>query len=723
MTRHIFRAFILFFIMIPGAFLFAAGSLPGGAAEHAGDDLTHRMTMLVLQIGVILFAGYAGAVAARRIRIPAILGELIAGILIGPYVLGNLPLPLYPSGLFPPYSNSLSISPELWGFAVVASIVLLFLTGLQTDLRLFLRFAFKGSLVGLGGALLSMAGGVTVGVLFLGSGPLDPRNLFLGVVAISTSVDITARILSERRRMASAEGVTILSASVIEDVIGITLLAVVLGIEAIETGGGSAWRNILSVGGRALGVWIGFTTFGVLFSRRLSGLLKAVTSPPQIAVLSLGFAFIVSGLFEAAGIAMIIGAYVAGLSLADTDIAYLVQEKIETVHQFFDPVFFTVIGMIVNVHVLFSAEVAGFGLLFGLLAWASKVAGCSIPALFLGFTRKGAFRVGLGMVPRGEVALIISTIGIRAGILDDRLFGIIIFMTLMTTLSAPSLLNRLLMNNSRATVRDFESEVTVAADFDLGSADLTRYLIADVVQAMRGEGFFVNASEGERKIYQMRRETVFITMAAGETGLHFTARPEDITLINSLIYESILALNERIGRLKDLSKPVELGRALVAEKNRALVDWYKYLSEDCIELNLAADAKEDAIRELTETLARAGKITDTESVLEGVFARERTMSTGMQHGVAIPHGRSPAVRELSIAVGLKPGGLDFQSLDGLPAKIIFLVVSPENNSGPHLQILAGIAGIMNSAAARDDILSIGTPRRLIEYMVNHSNAG
>jgi Kef-type K+ transport system membrane component KefB len=126
------------------------------------------------------------------------------------------------------------------------------------------------------------------------------------------------------------------------------------------------------------------------------------------------------GLFEAAGIAMIIGAYVTGLSPADTDIAYLVQEKIETVHQLFDPIFFTVIGMIVNVRVLFSVEAAGFGLLFGALAWASKIAGCSIPALFLGFTPQGAFRMGLGMVPRGEVALIISAIGIGAGILDSE---------------------------------------------------------------------------------------------------------------------------------------------------------------------------------------------------------------------------------------------------------------------------------------------------------------
>ncbi len=678
------------------------------------------MTQLALQIGIILFAGYFGTVFARRIRIPIILGELLAGIIIGPYLLGSVAIPGYPEGIFPRVANALSISPELYGFAVVASIVLLFLMGLQTDLRLFLRFAFKGSIVGLSGAVLSVVAGLTVGLLMTGGTLSDPRVLFLGAVAIATSVDITARILSDRRRMASPEGVTILSASVIEDVFGITLLAVVLGVDALETGG-ALWSTVISIAGKALLVWLGFTTLGILFSRRISALLKSVRSPSQIAVLSLGLALIMAGLFEAAGLAMIIGAYVMGLSLANTDISYVVQEKIETVHQFFDPIFFTVVGMLINVYVIATGEVVFFGLLFGVLATASKLIGCGIPSLALGFNRHGAIRIGVGMIPRGEVALVIASIGIGSGILTDRLFGVTIVMTLFTTLLGPPFFNRLLKQSPQTTRREIADTETVTTDFQFGSADLTRFLLSDVVLMMRNEGFFVNRSEGEHKVYHMRKDSVFIAMMGTPTSLHFTSHREDVTLVNNLVYESILGLQQQVSHIRSISKPTELRRTLVEQSSRAMVEWSRYLPVECIHLNMKAETKEEVIRELVTSLLHAGKIIDYEEVLNAILEREQSMSTGMQHGVAIPHGRSNAVTDLCAAVGILPDGVDFESLDGEPTNIVFLVASPKDNPGPHLQILAGIAGIVNSDEARARMLSIPTRRELIEYMVGHSS--
>ncbi|MFW5718274.1 MAG: cation:proton antiporter [Spirochaetota bacterium] len=701
---------------------------PAAAAEDsaAGVDpsqaLEHRMTVLALQIGIILFAGYLGARLSRRFGIPAILGEIVAGIVIGPYALGSIPIAEHPDGLFPLVENGLSVSPELYGFAVVASIVLLFLMGLQTDLRLFLRFAVKGSLVGLAGAALSVLGGVLVARLMIGADAGDPRSLFLGVVAIAASVDITGRILSERRKMASPEGVTILSASVIEDVIGITLLAVVLGIDAMResASGGQLWPEILRIGGRAFLVWLGFTTLGIVCSRRISAALKAVQSPAQIAVLSLGLALILAGLFEAAGLAMIIGAYVMGLSLADTDIAYVVQDKIETVHQFFDPIFFTVIGMLVNVAVLASGEVIVFGLLFGALAAASKIVGCGVTSMGLGFTQAGALRVALGMVPRGEVALVIAAIGVGSGVLDDRLFGVVIFMTLLSTLVGPPLFSRLLATDARTMRREVSDGALVTTDFEFGSQDLTRFLLSDVVATMRNEGFFVTATEGERKVYHMRKDSVFISMMATPVSLHFQSRRDDVTLVNNLVYESILSLQQQVSHIRAMSKPLELRRNLVESASRAVVDWYRYLPVECIHLSMRARDKQTIIRELVSSLVQAGRIRDGESVLDAVLERERSMSTGMQHGVAIPHGRSDAVETLSVAVGITPDGIDFESIDGEPTTIVFLVVSPASNPGPHLQVLAGIAGIANSEEARRDLTSVPTRADLLSYLVKHS---
>ena len=717
-NRRLVQVFLLGLVVL---MLTTAAWAADAEGAEAGHTLEHRMTQLALQIGLILFAGYFGMQAARRLKVPVILGELLAGIVIGPYLLGSIPLPRYPEGLFPRVQNALSISPELYGFAVVASIVLLFLMGLQTDLRLFLRFAVKGSVVGFSGAILSVAAGVTVGWLMLGRGADDPRSLFLGVVAIATSVDITGRILSGRRKMASPEGVTILSASVIEDVFGITLLAVVLGVDALGPDGGSAvWRSVVSIGGRALAVWLGFTTLGIVFSRRISALLKGVKNLSQIAVLSLGLALILAGLFEAAGLAMIIGAYVMGLSLANTDIAYVVQERIETVHQFFDPIFFTVIGMLINVFVLASGEVILFGLLFGLLATLSKLIGCGIPSMALGFTRAGALRIGMGMVPRGEVALVIASIGIGSGILDDRLFGVTIFMTLFSTLAGAPILNRLLQREVRTTRRDVEDAEMVTTDFEFGSEDLTRFLLSDVVAMMRSEGFFVNAPDSERKVYHMRKDSVFIAMMATPVSLHFTSRRDDVTLVNNLVYESILSLQQQVSHIRTISRPVELRRTLAEQTGRAVVDWYRYLPVECIHLNMRVADKEAAIRELVASLVQAGRVSDHEALLAAVLEREQTMSTGMQHGVAIPHGRSDAVADLSVAVGIVPSGVDFQALDHEPTTIIFLVASPKENPGPHLQVLAGIAGIANSEEARETLMSMPTRADLIAYMVSHS---
>ena len=706
--------------------LAAAGEPAAADGHNAGIEASHafehRMTRLVLEIGIILFAGYAGARLARRIGVPIILGEVVAGIIIGPYLLGSIPLPSYPDGIFAHVGSPFLISPELYGFAVVASIVLLFLMGLETDISLFLRFAVTGSVIGLGGAVLAMGAGILIGVGLLDASPVDPEVLFLGVVAIATSVDITGRILSERHKMASPEGVTILSASVIEDVVGITLLAVVLGIDALGTTGTrqEMTREIVSIATQALVVWLGFTALGLIFARRISAILKGVHSTSQIAVLSLGLAFILAGLFEAAGLAMIIGAYVMGLSLANTDIAYVVQEKIETIHSFFDPIFFTVTGMLINVFVLASGEVILVGLAFAAVAIIAKLVGCGLPSLALGFTPAGAARIAVGLVPRGEVALVIASIGLASGILDDRLFGIAIFMTLVTTLAGPPVLNRMLQRPAVTTRREISQGDNVETRIELGSRELVRFVQNDVLGLMRSEGFFVNAAIGMRGEYNMRKDSVFITMNEEAQALRFVSAQQDVPLINNLAFEAVLSLKQRVSHVASLAEPTELRRAAAAgeggEPGRAGVNWYRHLPLEGIHLHLRARSKEEAITRLVDSLAAAGRINDRDAALAAVMEREASMSTGMQNGVAIPHGRSDAVKTLTVAVGLVPEGLDFESLDGKPTTLIFLVVSPEDNPGPHLQVLSSIAAMTRGEESRQALLEVPTRADLLQLI-------
>jgi Kef-type K+ transport system membrane component KefB len=176
------------------------------AADAHSEDITHMMTRLVFQIGIIIFAAKAFGLLFEKMSLPSVLGELVAGIVIGPYLLGSLALPGFHEGVFPlSVVTALPVSPELYGFATIASIVLLFSAGLETDFALFLRFSLAGAVLGIGGVIVSFAVGNYTAQYFISgnAGFMDPRCMFMGVLGTATSVGITARILSERRRMDS----------------------------------------------------------------------------------------------------------------------------------------------------------------------------------------------------------------------------------------------------------------------------------------------------------------------------------------------------------------------------------------------------------------------------------------------------------------------------------------------------------------------------------------
>lgn len=395
------RIYLLLFLLLGASVMLFANS-----AEES--ELTFQMTSLVLELGIVIFAVRAGGALAAKIGMPSVIGELLTGVLIGPYALGSLPIPGFPNGLFQVYEG-FAVSPVLYAFATVASIILLFSSGLETDIDMFLSYSVAGGLIGLGGVVVSYVLGAGIGSLFMGQSFFAPSSMFLGIMGTATSVGITARILSDKKKMDSPEGVTILAAAVFDDVIGIVLLAIVMGVVAVmkghQAGGLSAW-GIASIALRAFVLWLGFTALGLVFGKMLGEGLKKIGGDSHYPILALGLALIVAGFFEMQGLAMIIGAYIVGVSLSKTDIAYLIMDKTKPLYDFFVPVFFAVMGMMVDIRQMLSPSVLLFGGVYTIFAIVAKILGAGIPALSLGFNVRGALRIGLGMVPRGEVALI-----------------------------------------------------------------------------------------------------------------------------------------------------------------------------------------------------------------------------------------------------------------------------------------------------------------------------
>ncbi|MBW6458557.1 MAG: cation:proton antiporter, partial [FCB group bacterium] len=468
------------------------------AAEDA--DMVHRMMLLVFQLTVIIFAAkYMGKLFAR-LRMPSVVGELFAGILIGPYLLGSIPLPNLPHGLFGQFlalnpTASLPVSPELYAFSAVASILLLFMVGLETDIDLFLRFSLPSIVIGGMGVAVSFLIGAGIVSSFLDVPLMHPKALFLGVISTATSVGITARILSARNKISSPEGVTILGSAVIDDVLGIILLAIVIGISAGQ-GSGMDWAYIGRITLKALGVWLLFTVLGLAFSKYISRYLKTFKKQSSVGIMSFGLALLLAGIFESAGLAMIIGAYVMGLSLSKTELSYVIQESLHNIYELLIPVFFCISGMFVNFRVFDNWSIVVFGLIYTIGAYAAKMIGCGLPARFLKFNNLGALRIGAGMIPRGEVALIIIGIGLSYGILTEELTGVAIFMILVTSVIAPLQLDRLFRKKHSGVQKGVIVNENIQTDYSFPSEDMTDLVAAKLVRYFQREGFYINLIEG-----------------------------------------------------------------------------------------------------------------------------------------------------------------------------------------------------------------------------------
>jgi len=534
------------------------------AGPAAADEVARVMTEVALQLAVILISARLGGYLAQRyLRAPSVLGELAAGMLFGPYALGGVPLPGW-GPVFPLKGGPLPVSTELYGFATLASIILLFISGLETDPKTFMRYSVSGLAVGAGGILASFVFGDLVAVLAgLADSFLSAPALFLGTVATATSVGLTARLLSERRQMGSPEGVTILAAAVFDDVFGIIILALVVSVSRAQGGGAFHLGHMLAMGGKALAFWIVFTGVGLLSARRLTHLLKRLHSMTTIASICLGLALLVAGLSEMAGLAMIIGAYIVGLSLSQTDIAYELQERLRALYDFLIPIFFCVMGMLVN----FAAvkPVFGIALIYGLVGVTAKILGCGIPAWLTKFNLRGALRIGTGMVPRAEVALIVAGIGLSSHIIGPDVFGIAVSLTLVSTLISPPLIVRAFAGGSglRRAVEERRQEEIRSVTLELPSAELAEFLVSRINRAFRNEEYFVHRLHTDIPTWQIRKEDITFTLIQDNQKviLNMPARFQHIARF--IVLEEILNLTEFLESVRQMQSPEDLGAQLL----------------------------------------------------------------------------------------------------------------------------------------------------------------
>ena len=420
-------------LAVLGSLLARAALAAGGG--HAGIDILPVLEALAL---ILVLARLGGALFAR-FGLPPVLGELGAGI-----VLGNL-------GLVGVHAfDGLRTQPVVEAFAQIGVLFLLFEVGLESDVAKMAAVGTSATLVAVLGVVAPMLLGLGASAWFLG-GHHALAHWFVGATLAATSVGITARVLADMGRSQSVEGRVILGAAVIDDVLGLLVLAVVTGlIQAADRGRAFDAAGVLGIVGRALG----FLVLAVLAGRWLArGTFQVAARLPGEGMLlsfALAFCFFVSYAAGKAGLAPIVGAFAAGLVLEDVHYETLrardpdrrdLHHLLAPLSGFLVPVFFVLMGMGVDLRVFGRPGVLGFALVLTLAAILGKQL-CS-----LGVVDKGADRlaVGLGMIPRGEVGLIFASVGRTLEIhgervVDDTIYSAVVVMVAITTLVTPALL-------------------------------------------------------------------------------------------------------------------------------------------------------------------------------------------------------------------------------------------------------------------------------------------
>ncbi|MEJ9210382.1 cation:proton antiporter [Bacillus smithii] len=368
--------------------------------------------MLVLQLAMILAASKLAGNISVRLGQPSVLGELLVGIILGPSVLGVI--------------HDTDILKEM---SEIGVILLMFIAGLETDLKEFLRSGKSSTLVAVGGILVPLVGGYFLGEAM---GFSSEQSWFMGLLLSATSVSISVQALKEMDRLKSPEGTAILGAAVLDDILVMIALAFFMSM----IGGEVHFGTMLLT----KGLFFAGATFAawkvVPWILEKLALLKVDQSVLSAALI---ICFLYAYLADWSGVSAIIGAYMAGVAISVTEFKHEIFEKTETIsYSLFVPVFFTSVGVAAHFHGI--GESFWLLVILSILAVFTKLIGASWGAKAAGFSWASSLGIGAAMVSRGEVALILANIGLEHQLVSQELFTVLVVVVLITTIATPPMM-------------------------------------------------------------------------------------------------------------------------------------------------------------------------------------------------------------------------------------------------------------------------------------------
>lgn len=386
----------------------------------------------LLHIAIILIFANLGGFVSRKLKQPAVLGQIVAGLLLGPSVLALI-----------------ETTEILNHMAEIGVILLMFIAGLETDVDDLKASSKSSSFIALGGVVVPIGLGILTIMLVKPEASIN-EGLFLGVILTATSVSISVQALRELGQLRTKQGIGILGAAIIDDVVGIIVLTLVVSM--ISPGQG---ESILWVLGKITMFFVFSIVIGVVFSKLLTKYADIVSRENRILTAAIIFCFLLAFMAEELGIAAIIGAYFTGLVFATTPHRNRVSHEMQRIaYSLFTPIFFMNIGLSIRIGNIGEVWVLSVAVI--VVAILSKIIGCGIGAKISKFSNREALQISIGMIPRAEVALIITNLGLNIGIISKDIFTAVIIMVLVSTIITPPLLKLSFGKDEKKTISNLE---------------------------------------------------------------------------------------------------------------------------------------------------------------------------------------------------------------------------------------------------------------------------
>ncbi|MEO9363123.1 MAG: cation:proton antiporter [Nitrososphaera sp.] len=379
---------------------------------------------VMITLGILLFAAKVFAELFARIKLPAVLGELVAGIVVGPFALGGLVMfqdrPL------------VDLDETVRTIGEMSAVVILFIAGLEITPREFLRGGASAFTVGAIGVVVPFFLGYFV---FLQFGLAALESMLIATALTATSIAIYVQVLTELGRMRAREARLILGAAIVDDILAIAVLSVVTTM--VQTGNTAPdITEIVLLILKILGIFAALLVGAILLIPRLLHVERLWKSRGSIEGIATAAFFAAAGIAAFMGLSPIVGAFAVGMAIASTRVIHRIEEYVDKLQIIFAPLFFAIIGAQVDLRGV-NAEVMLIAGAMIAVAIASKMAGCGLPALLFLKSRNKSMKVGIGMISRGEVGLIVAGVGVSSGALTGNIYTAIIIMVAATTIITP----------------------------------------------------------------------------------------------------------------------------------------------------------------------------------------------------------------------------------------------------------------------------------------------